>query len=226
MSKIDSPKYNDNRNYDYSNTFTEEREEYKLICEMVKPNTKVIDLGCGNGSLLEKLIKEKNVVAEGVELSESGIKVCKGKGLKVHKGRIDEKLPFEDNTFDYSICNVTIQMVMYPEVLLSEMKRISKYQIVSFPNFAHYKNRLDLLFKGRMPKPMLFGYKWYNTGHIHQLSITDFSELVEDIGGIKVIKKKYLAGPNPISKTISSHFPDLFAPIIIFLLTSSYASSD
>ena len=222
MSKIDSPLYNDNRNYDYSTVFKEEREEYKLICELVKPNSKVIDLGCGSGSLLEKLIKEKNVTAEGIELSESGVEVCKEKGLKVYKGRIDEKLPYADNAFDFSICNVTIQMVMYPEVLLREMKRISKYQIVSFPNFAHYKNRIDLLLKGRMPRPMLFGYKWYSTGHIHQLTIKDFYELIDDVGEISVLKKEYLAGSNSFKKTIASLFPNIFVPIVIFLLTSSH----
>lgn len=221
MSKIDSPLFNDNRNYDYSNVFSEEREEYKLICDLVEPNKTVIDLACGNGSLLEKLIKEKKVTCEGIELSDSGVEVCKVKGLKVHKGRIDEKLPFEDNSFDYSICNVTIQMVMYPEVLLSEMKRISKYQIVSFPNFAHYKNRLDMLFRGRMPKPMLFGYKWYSTGHIHQLSIKDFYELVEGIGKLKVLKEVYISGENSIKKIATSFFPNLFAPIILLLLASS-----
>lgn len=221
MSKLDSPLHNDNRSYDYSNTFTEEREEYKLICDLVEPNSKVIDLGCGNGSLLEKLIKEKNVAAEGVELSESGIAVCKEKGLKVHKGRIDEKLPFADNSFDYSICNVTIQMVMYPEVLLSEMKRISKYQIISFPNFAHYKNRLDLLLKGRMPKPMLFGYNWYNTGHIHQLSIKDFYELIENVWGMRILKKEYLTGSSQLKNIISGFSPNLFVPIIIYLLTKT-----
>lgn len=221
MSKIDSPLYNDNRNYDYSSTVSEEREEYKLICELVEPNSRVVDLGCGNGTLLQKLIKEKNVTAEGVELSDSGVEVCKAKGLKVHKGRIDEKLPFNDNSFDYSICNVTIQMVMYPEFLLGEMKRISKYQIVSFPNFAHYKNRLDMLLKGRMPKPMLFGYKWYSTGHIHQLSIKDFYELVDDVGGMKVLKVKNLLSTNPIKRFISMCFPNLFVPEIIFLLTTS-----
>jgi methionine biosynthesis protein MetW len=226
MSKIDSPLYNDNRHYDYSDTPTEEREEYKLICEFVGLNSRVIDLGCGNGSLLQKLMKEKSVTAEGVELSSSGVEVCKGKGLKVHQGRIDEKLPFSDNTFDYSICNVTIQMAMYPEVLLSEMKRISKYQIISFPNFGHYKNRLDLLLKGRMPKPMMFGYKWYNTGHIHQLSIKDFHELVDDVGGISIRKKKYLVGSNPFKKTIASFIPNIFVPIVIFLLTSSHDSSN
>ena len=226
MSNIDSPLYNDNRNYDYSATFTEEREEYKLICELVEPNSSVIDLGCGNGSLLERLMKEKNIKGEGVELSSSGIEACKKKGLKVIQGRIDKKLPFDDNTFNYSVCNVTIQMVMYPEVLLSEMKRISRYQIVSFPNFAHYKNRLDLLLKGRMPKPLMFGYKWYNTGHIHQLSIKDFYELISDVGGLSVLKKEYLAGSNSIKKTIVDYLPNLFAPIIIILLTSSHDSSN
>jgi len=216
MSKIDSPLHNDNRQYDYSIAFSEERDEYKLICEMVEPNSKIIDLGCGNGSLLEKLIKEKNVTGEGVELSESGVEVCIVKGLKVHKGKIDEKLPFDDDSFDYSICNVTIQMVMYPEVLLSEMKRISKYQIISFPNFAHYKNRLDLLLNGRMPKPMLFGYKWYSTGHIHQLSVKDFYELVEEIGGLRILRKELLTGASSVKSFVAKFFPNLFVPIIIF----------
>ena len=218
MSKIDSPLYNDNRNYDYSSAFTEEREEYKLICELVEPNSKVIDLGCGNGSLLAKLIKEKNVTAEGVELSESGVEVCKEKGLKVLKGKIDEKLPFADNSFDYSICNVTIQMVMYPEVLLSEMKRISKYQIVSFPNFAHYKNRIDLLLKGRMPKPMLFGYKWYNTGHIHQMSIKDFFELVDDVGGLSILRVNEFSSKNPLKKFFIKKYPNMFQILQAFLV--------
>lgn len=218
MTKIDSPLHNDNRNYNYSNVFSEEREEYKLICEFVEPNSKVIDLGCGNGSLIEKLIKEKNITCEGIELSESGVEVCKAKGLKVLKGKIDEKLPFADNSFDYSICNVTIQMVMYPEILLSEMKRISKYQIISFPNFAYYKNRLDLLFKGRMPKPMLFGYKWYSTGHIHQLSIKDFYELVNDVGGLKILKVKALGSRNPLKDFLLKYFPNVFQILNIFLL--------
>jgi len=218
QTNINSPLFNDNRNYDYSQTFIEDREEYKLICELIEPNSRVIDLGCGNGSLLQKLIKEKNVIGEGIELSSSGVEACNKKGLKVIQGKIDEKLPFADNLFDYSICNVTIQMVMYPEVLLSEMKRISKYQIVSFPNFAHYKNRLDLLFKGRMPKPMLFGYKWYSTGHIHQLSIKDFYELVNDVGGLKILKVKALGSRNPLKDFLLKYFPNVFQILNVFLL--------
>src|SRR4030066_663458 len=216
MSNIDSPLYNDNRNYDYSVAFAEEREEYKLICELVETNSKVIDLACGNGSLLEKLIKEKNIKGEGVELSPSGVEACKKKGLKVNQGRIDEKLPFDDNTFDYSICNVTIQMVMYPEVLLSEMKRISKYQIVSFPNFAHYKNRLDLLLKGRMPKPMMFEYKWYNTGHIHKLSIKDFNELLIDVGGLRFLKVNTFRSKSSLKRFLIIRYPNMFQILQVF----------
>jgi methionine biosynthesis protein MetW len=221
MSKIDSPLSNDNRKYDYSNAPMEERAEYKLICEMVGSSSKVIDLGCGNGSLLERLIVEKNIIGEGIEISASGVEACKKKGLKVLQGRIDEKLPFDDDNFDYSVCNVTIQMVMYPEVLLSEMKRISKYQIISFPNFAHYKNRLDLLLKGRMPEPMLFGYKWYSTGHIHQLSIKNFYELINDVGGMRVQNVNALGSKNPIKNFLLKRFPNIFQMLQVFLLEKS-----
>jgi methionine biosynthesis protein MetW len=108
----------DNRNYDYSEWINEDREDYKYVVELVEEGSKIIDLGCGNGSLMQKLIKEKRVTASGVELSPTGVEVCRGKGLNVIQGRIDEKLPFADNEFDYAVCNVTIQMVMYPEVLI------------------------------------------------------------------------------------------------------------
>ena len=145
--KIDIPGKDDNRQYDYSQNQSQNRAEYDYIIQLVSSGSRVIDLGCGNGSLLKKLVEEKNVIAQGIELSVSGVEACRNKGLDVLQSRIDEKLPFKDLEFDFSICNVTMQMVMYPEVLLKEMKRISKYQIISFPNFAFYKNRIDLLFQ-------------------------------------------------------------------------------
>jgi len=108
---------------------------------------------------------------------------------------------------------------MYPETLIREMKRISKYQIISFPNFAFYKNRLDLLFKGKMPEKMLFGYKWYNTGHIHQLSIKDFIELVNEIGGFEVLKQTYVKSDSVIKNFLMKLFPNLFQQVSIFLLS-------
>jgi methionine biosynthesis protein MetW len=110
---------------------------------------------------------------------------------------------------------------MYPEVLLSEMKRISRYQIVSFPNFGHYKNRLDLLFRGRMPRPMLFGYKWYNTGHIHQLSIKDFYKLINDVKDLRVIRINEFLPKNSIKRFIVKKNPNLFQILQVFLLEKS-----
>jgi len=216
---IDKPALNDNRNYNYSGFEEFERPDYKYIIELVEENSKVIDLGCGNGSLIKLLKENKNCNVKGIEISDSGVQISRSKGLDVNKGRIDEKLPFSENEFDYSICHVTIQMLMYPETLIREMKRISKYQIISFPNFAFYKNRLDLLFKGKMPEKMLFGYKWYNYGHIHQLSIKDFIELVNEIGGFMIIKQTFVKTDSVIKNFLMKLFPNLFQQVSIFLLS-------
>lgn len=209
---------NDNRNYDYSSGYSENRLEYSIISNLIKSHSNVIDLGCGNGTLLSLLKREKQINETGIEISDSGVAFCKNKKLNVFKHSIDSILPFEDNSFDYSICNVTIQMVMYPEVLLSEMKRISKYQIISFPNFAYYKNRLDMLLKGRMPKPMLFDYKWYNTGHIHQFSFNDLFDLLNEIGGLKVKETRFAKTNSILKNSLIRTFPNLFMPIPIFYI--------
>ncbi|MHB1048999.1 MAG: methionine biosynthesis protein MetW [Bacteroidota bacterium] len=215
---IDDPAANDNRKYDYSSHPDMERYEYPIIISMIPQNASVADLGCGNGALLARLKKEKNVTETGVEISSSGIEICKKRGLNVQYGRIDERLPFDDNTFDYAVCNVTIQMVMYPEVLLREMKRIARYQIVSFPNFAFWRNRLDLLVNGRMPRRMLFEYSWYSTGHIHQLSLKDFYDLVHDVGGLQVVRRYDERSDSIIKNALMKKFPNLFQMLGIFLL--------
>lgn len=214
---IDKPNLNDNRNYNYSGFEEFERPDYKYIVELVKENSSVIDLGCGNGSLIKLLKETRNCEVKGIELSESGVNIAKGKGLDVIQGRIDETLPFSDNQFDYAICHVTIQMVMYPEILLKEMKRIARFQIISFPNFAFYKNRIELLLKGRMPKKMLFGYNWYNTGHIHQLSIKDFEELIKNIAGLQILKQSFIKS-NAFKDKIVVLLPNLFMQFPIYLL--------
>lgn len=208
----------DNRLYDYTGWNNDDREDYKYVVSLVKEGSSIIDLGCGNGSLIQKLIKEKNVRARGVELSPSGVEICKQKGLDVTEGRIDTALPFKDNEFDYAICNVTMQMVMYPEILLSEMKRISSFQIISFPNLGFYKNRLELLFKGRMPKSVLFGFEWYNTGHIHLFSNKDFENLIKSAGSFIIVKKLFVEGNNNIKNTLMKMMPNLFQLISVYLL--------
>jgi len=215
---FDTPEINDNRYYNYEKFSATERIEYPIITELIEPDSKVIDLGCGNGSLLEKLISEKNVAGTGIEISKSGVEACLKKKLNVREGKIDEVLPFDDNSFDYAICNVTMQMVMYPEILMKEMKRIATYQVISFPNFAYWKNRFDLLIHGRMPKPMLFGYEWYSTGHIHQLSIRDFEKISENFN-LKIIRAVPIQrSGNPVIQFLIKTFPNLFSLENVFLL--------
>jgi methionine biosynthesis protein MetW len=218
VNTIDDPSINDNRNYDFSLHPEDHRKEYRIISSLIPPNSKVIDLGCGNGTLLQQLQNERSVIVKGVELSASGVKICQTKGLDVIQCRIDEQLPFADNSFDYAICNVTIQMVMYPEVLLSEMKRIARFQIVSFPNFAFYRNRFQLIMRGKMPTEMLFDYQWYNTGHIHQLSLIDFRHLVQNVGGL--IERGLYTVPdrNSLKQAIIETFPNFFMLLPIVLL--------
>ena len=218
INPFDGQDKNDNRKYDYSEHQFTDREEYKYISGLIAPNSSVMDLGCGNGSLLQKLIREKKITGCGLELSGSGVEACVKKNLNVQRGAIDRPLEYTNNQFDYAICNVTIQMVMSPEILLKEMQRISKQQIVSFPNFGFYKNRVDMLLKGRMPKPMIFGYKWYSTGHIHQLSIKDFYELLNDVGNFKIIKHIFVRTNNSFKNYLMEKFPNIFQTLPIFVL--------
>lgn len=207
---------NDNRNYKFPKNSISDREEYGVILDWIPKGSRVIDLGSGDGSLL-KLLKEKGINGEGIEISKSGVRVSKDRGLKVKQGQIDVNLDYKDNQFDYAICNVTLQMVSYPEVLIKEMKRISKKQIISFPNFAFILNRLDMLINGRMPKFSLFGYSWYSTGHIHQLSLKDFKIFCRD-ENIKIIKQHHIIPGFPlVPKKLLQKLPNLFSITSIFL---------
>ncbi len=211
---------NDNRNYKYKLDSKDVRNEFKIIAGLIKPKSKVIDLGSGDGTLLKILRDVKKTDGVGIEISHSGVKSAKNKNIRSIQGRIDESLPFKDKAFDYAVCNVTLQMVMYPEVLLSEMKRISKKQIITFPNFAFLLNRLDILFNGIMPRVMIPGYKWYSTGHIHQLSIKDFKVYCK-AHGISVLEVKHI-GPSRFlflpSKYLIKFFPNMFATTGVFLI--------
>jgi methionine biosynthesis protein MetW len=205
----------DNRRYEYRPGSQARRAEFGAIAEWVPPGAKVLDLGCGDGSLLELLLKKRKVRGEGMEVAPSGVEVCRNKGLEVRQGRIDEKLPWADDAFDIALCNVTLQMVMYPEKLLTEMARVAPKQIVSFPNFANLKNRLELMFLGRMPRAMLFGHFWWNTGHVHQLSLKDFKDLLPQLG--LNIRREVHLGRMPLKKLA----PNLLATLGIFELARS-----
>lgn len=210
---------NDNRNYRYDIDSVSKRAEFDVIVSWVKNDSNVIDLGSGDGTLLKLLKDRKNIKASGIEITKSGVISARKKGIKSIVGPIDVRLPYKDKEFDYAICTVTLQMVMYPEVLLAEMKRISKFQIITFPNFAFLLNRLDLLINGVMPRVMIPGYMWYSTGHVHQLSINDFETFCKN-STVKVVKTSHV-GPGKFlklpSKFLVKFFPNLFATLAIFM---------
>lgn len=208
---------NDNRNYLYSPDSNILRAEYPIIIDWIPTGSSVIDLGCGDGTLLS-LLKEKGVEGVGIDISKSAVTSAKKKNVNVYQGRIDTKLKFKNKQFKYAICNASIQMVMYPEVILSEMVRISEKQIISFPNFAFILNRLELLLTGKMPKFMLYGYSWYSTGHIHQLSINDFRDYCK-AARLKVLDAKYysLGGYSSHFSPVVNLFPNSLALSAIFL---------
>jgi len=158
------------------------RVDLVLISEMVEPNSRVLDIGCGEGELLKLLAETRSVDARGMELSQRGVNNCVAKGLSVIQGDADFDLAdYPDDAFDYVILSQTLQATRQPRVVLEHMLRIGRRAIVSFPNFGHWRIRTQLGFKGRMPVTENLSYAWYNTPNIHFCTIRDFVSLTQDL---------------------------------------------
>src|ERR1700738_4667944 len=150
---------------------------------MVEAKSRVLDVGCGDGTLLRLLAEEKGVDARGIELSQRGVNDCVAKGLSVIQGDADTDLAdYPDNGFDYVILSQTLQATRQPRTVLEHMLRIGRHAIVSFPNFGHWKIRLQILFAGRMPQTNNLPYSWYDTPNIHFCTIKDFRHLCIVVG--------------------------------------------
>ena len=151
---------------------------YELILNAIPERSRVLDLGCGNGALLQRLQNEKRVTGYGVEISEENVSQCIERGVYCHQSDVDEGLSdYKDNSFDFVVINQTLQSTKRPDFVLQEILRICKNTIVSFPNFGYYLTRLQLLFRGTMPKSRLLPYEWYESPNIHLLTIKDFNFL-------------------------------------------------
>lgn len=158
------------------------RLDHMLIAEMVTPAARVIDVGCGDGDLLELLAERKGVIGRGMEISRDGVNECVARGLSVVQGDADFDLDnYPDDAFDYAILSLTIQACERPRHVLEQLMRIGRRAIVSFPNFGHWRIRLQFLLSGRMPVTDRLPDSWYNTPNIHLCTIRDFAALCAEV---------------------------------------------
>lgn len=193
------------------------RADLSIIAELIECRSSVLDLGCGDGSLLHYLIREKEVVGMGMEKALDRVIACVQKGIPVIEQDLNQ--PFtniKDGAYDYVILSQTIQELTCPDQLIDEILRVGKYALVSFPNFGFYKIRASLLFKGRMPKSKSLPYEWYNTPNIHLLTLADFTDFCEK-RGYKIQKRVYFKSNKAIKRSLL--LPNLFAEGCVALVT-------
>jgi len=158
------------------------REDFREILRLVRPGTRVLDVGCGEGELLELLSREKSVDGRGVELEAQNVSACLARGLAVVQGDADRDLDhFPTKAFDYAVLSQTLQATRNPRHVLSELLRIADQAIVSFPNFGHWRVRWSLLTRGRMPETRALPEPWWSTPNIHLCSLADFAALTDDL---------------------------------------------
>ena len=159
------------------------RIDLVVVAEMVEPGAKVLDVGCGDGELLRLLADTRGVDGRGIELSREGVNDCVAKGLAVIQGDADADLAdYPNDAFDYVILSQTLQATRAPRVVLEHMLRIGRRGIVSFPNFGHWRIRMQVMFRGRMPRTDNLPYVWYDSPNIHFCTIKDFRELCAAAG--------------------------------------------
>lgn len=196
------------------------RIDHNVIAEMVTPGAKALDIGCGDGALLELLARARQVKGRGMEISPQGVHACVSKGLFVVQGDADEDLHFyPDDSFDYVILSKTIQAVRRPRVLLQELLRIGRFAIVSLPNFGHWRARLQLLVDGRMPVTPNLPARWSDSENIHLCTIRDFAALAGELG-LKVERAVPIIGGGagaPFAKSLWR--ANWFAEDAVFLLS-------
>jgi methionine biosynthesis protein MetW len=189
--------------------------EYHVIVDWVKHNSTVLDLGCGVGELMTLLIEEKQVQAQGIEISQQSISECVAKGLSVFQQDIDSGLSeYGSQVFDYVILSQTLQQVKKPDFVLKEALRVGKQVIVSFPNFVYYPARFQIFFKGKVPVTASLPHEWYQTPNLHFLSINDFKEYCKQ-SNVTIKNTAYLRKKKKVTV-----FPNFFAELGIFVLSS------
>ena len=196
------------------------KKEFKVIADLLPNNTKVLDVGCGDGSLMNLLTKEKNIKVRGLELNQENVQDCIRKGLPVIQGNAETELhQFPDKSFDYVVLSQTLQAFYDPEKVLRNLLRIGKSVIISIPNFGYWKVRFKLLFFGKMPVTKTLPNTWYNTPNLHMCTIKDLFNFCDDKNII--IKKVVGVNENKTSliKKSNLEIKNLFSKVGIFLIS-------
>ena len=196
------------------------KKEFKVIASLLPDNVRVLDVGCGDGSLMDLLIKEKNIKARGLEIDKENVKKCISKGLSVIEGNAETELhQFPDRSFDFAVLSQTLQAFYSPENVLKDLLRIGKSVIVSIPNFGYWKVRTSLLVFGSMPVTKALPDTWYNTPNLHLCTIKDLFKfcLEKNINMDKVVG----INKNKTSEIRKSNLElkNLFSELGIFLLS-------
>ena len=195
------------------------KSEYKIIADIIDKNSRVLDVGCDDGTLMEFLKKNKNVDIRGIEISKEKVQICISKGLIVIEGNAEFDLKqFPNDSFDFVVLGQTLQAFINPEIVIKELLRVGKKAIVTIPNFGHWKVRLNLLLKGTMPVTKTLPNEWYNTPNIHMCTIKDFFKFSNTLN-FKIFKS--LALMNQSVSTITEFnlfFKNLFSELGIFLI--------
>lgn len=192
---------------------------YEVVTDIIPSGAKVLDLGCGDGTLFSKLVKEKNIKGMGIEIDQNKVIEALENGMPVIQGDLDEGLKqFPDNSFDYAILNQTLQSTEKPDLVTDEMLRVAKKAVVSFPNFAYWKVRFYLFFKGKMPKSKALPYEWYNTPNIHLMTVNDFFEFCKK-RNIKILKSVYLTRNKARSGLLVRTITNFFSEEVVFVIS-------
>ena len=197
------------------------KQEFKIISNFIEKNTRVLDVGCGDGTLMEFLKNSKEIDIRGIEISKNNVQKCFGKGLTVIEGDAEKDLTqFPDSSFDFVILSQTLQAFLNPETVIEELLRVGKKAIVTVPNFGSWKVRLHLLMKGTMPVTKNLPDEWYNTPNLHMCTIKDFYNFCENR---KIKLDKSLALHNEKISSINKlnlNTKNLSAELGIFLIES------
>ena len=190
----------------------------EVIENWVSSGSRILDLGCGDGSILEALKLNKSVGGYGIEIDKENIQACLEKGLEVIEQNIDEGLSnFQDKSFDTVLVSQTIQVLKNPKEALDEITRIGRQSIIVIPNFGHWKSRLTVFLGGKMPVTEALPEKWYETDNIHLCTVADFENLCSELG-IVIEEKKILNSEGKVS-TISSGWSNLLSSAVIYRLS-------